>query len=120
MATETAVQATVEQIECIREICAMGSHTFYTEEFTHRLEKAFGLPEDRLIEEIECNTGDFKGLFVADLPPNSTVKGSSSHNVMYRLAAKYNLPGSGAMGRGTAFRQCLQQVMDHLQIKDVE
>lgn len=89
-----------EQADLIQEMREMGSHTFYSQAFTERLEAAFGM---RFGYYEQANAGDPKGLTVAGAGQNVRVYGSASHSVACLLCSKYGLEYQSAMGRGTLF-----------------
>ena len=71
---------------------------------------------DSLLEKYKANTGEPKGLEVPDLGPNSWVYGSSAHIVSSRIAGKIGAPRSNKMGRGSQFREDMENIYKTLNI----
>lgn len=111
MAQPTAAQRTV--IESIQE---GGTHVFYSVDFTHEIEAAFGFSRGALVQRLRANTSDPKGLFVSGAKRNTIVEGASSHTVACAIADKLGLPYPSKIGRGSAQMAAMDAIMKHFEM----
>lgn len=100
MTTKTKLTLTDEQVAILRSMTESGSHTFYTEEFTRRIEAAFSV---KVGYTERANTRDPKGLTVEGVGRNAKVYGSSSHTVACAIADKLAVPYERKLGRGSQY-----------------
>lgn len=103
------VQFSKEQEAVLWEIAAIGSHMFYSPEFTQRIEKAFGVKVGYFER---ANTGQPKGLMVAGVGRNAKVYGSSSHDVAKTLCSHLGIKYPTFNGRGSQFYACLELLFE--------
>jgi hypothetical protein len=92
---------TQEQLTILDKIDQGGTHAFYTVEFVHEIEEAFGFKRGSLVSYERANTGDSKGLYVEGAARGARIAGASSHHIADMLATKLGVTYQHAYGRGT-------------------
>ena len=103
--------------EAITQMEMGGTHSYYTVEFAHEVQDAFGMPH--ATQTVDANTSDPKGLFVEGLGPNEPVTGYASHDLAEAVASHLGLHGiwEQMMGRGSRQRAALAAIDAYLKEK---
>jgi hypothetical protein len=90
-------------------------HAFLKEAFVHDLEDAFGVKRGAWVTTERANTGQFKGLEVDDVGPNTLVRGAQAWVICDLIAEALGIAfRSDIEGRGSRFAACMSHIMKHV------